>query len=212
MINSQERERKKISRELHDELGQLLTAITLNLRGIEDSLQLDVNDEIMERLSESKQITEKISDKIHDIIYDLRPSILDDMGLIPTLEWYAEKFEKRTGSDVYLQTDNVEQLLYPEIEIIIYRIIQEALTNTAKHADADKVWIAIKKQKSKLKIKIKDDGKGFDVDRLNRVKVGEMGMGLIGIRQRLSSINGTLDIKSKKEKGTSLIIRIPIGE
>lgn len=210
IIKSQEEERKRISQYLHDDLGQYLTAVSINLSTItEGQLSNDCDPALIQRIEETIQTVNIISDKIHGMVYDLRPAILDDLGLIRTLEWYIERFEDRTNISVCMELSKVNHRFNRNIEIILYRIIQEALNNIAKHSNARKVNINISKIETLLWIIIQDDGEGFNVEKLNSKPVTNKGMGIPGIRERLLAIDGELQIESKIGKGTKLSINIP---
>lgn len=212
ILKTQEEERRNISRDLHDDLGQHLTAISINLAAIKNNIKENDNPTTMERLEDSLKSVDVISKRIHDMVHELRPAILDDLGLIKTIKWYIKQFRRRTGISVSLNISDFKKRLDPELEIALYRIIQEALNNVAKHAEAGKVDITIIKDIHKLKILIKDNGKGFDSTLLNTNPLENSGMGIPGMRERLLGVNGKLKIDSKHGFGTKLIIIIPEGE
>ena len=193
-------------------MGQALTAIAINLTTLKNSLEPDCEQQAKERLTESIQIVQNMSKSLHELILQLRPSILDDLGLIPTVRWYLNQFEQRTKIAVHLQTSGMKRRVPGEIETAIYRIIQEALTNVAKHAKAANIQILINRQKAGFKMVIQDDGRGFDLKLLTKVSLQKRGVGLLGIRERLLSVNGRVDLSSEKGKGTRLEIMIPLGE
>lgn len=212
LIHAQEEERQKISQELHDELGQMLTAVSINLSFIDKLITEECNPQIRERLEDSLKIVDTMSKQLNEMILDLHPSMLDDLGLVPTLRWYVKRFEDRTQIKVNLHVTHSKQQLTKEIETILYRIIQEALTNTAKHAKAENIQISINRKNTSLKVTIQDDGQGFDIEKVSRLPVHERGSGLTGMRERLLTLNGKLDISSKKGKGAQLEIIIPLGD
>jgi len=212
LMNTLEEERKRISQELHDEMGQALTAIAINLSTLSNSMKSEGDVQIKERLTESIEIVQSMSKSLHELILQLRPSILDDLGLIPTLCWYLNQFEHRTKIAVQLRTSGMKSRVPGEIETAIYRIIQEALTNVAKHAKAVNIHIVIDRKRTGLKLVIQDDGRGFDLKILTKVSLRKRGVGLLGIRERLFSVNGKLNLSSEKGKGTRLEVMIPLGE
>ena len=160
-------------------------------------------------MEESIRSVDSISDKIHEIVYQLRPSILDDLGLIRTVKWYVKQYKKRTNISVAMEISNIEKRLNPAIEILLYRVIQEGLTNITKHADANNVKIVMRKDSKSLKVIIADDGKGFDPEKLTKNPLDNSGLGITGIRERLLDVDGKLKIDSKIGKGTKLIVIIP---
>jgi len=209
LINSQEEERKRISRELHDELGQALTAITLDLKIIERALDPETDQVIAQRISETRVIADEIDQKISELALDLRPSLLDDLGLIPTINWYVERYAKRAEVEIKLEVNDQEKRLSSEIETALYRIIQEALTNVARHARAKKVKLRLDQQPETVTLTIEDDGRGFDLDELQNTGSSPQGLGLTGMKDRLSLLGGRLDIQSKPGEGTRIEIEIP---
>ncbi|MBD3415046.1 MAG: PAS domain S-box protein [Candidatus Aminicenantes bacterium] len=212
LMHAQEEERQKISQELHDELGQMLTALSINLSSLDKLRTKEYDSQIRERLEESIQLVDTMSEQLNEMILNLRPSMLDDLGLIPTLRWYVKQFKDRNQSKVNLRVTPSKQQLTKDIETVLYRIIQEALTNTAKHAQAENVQVSINRRKASLKVTIQDDGQGFDAEKVSSLPVHEQGSGLTGMRERLLTVNGRLNISSKKGQGTRLDIIIPLGE
>ena len=157
-------------------------------------------------------LVEKTIDDTHRISYDLRPYLLDDFGLVSALRWHAENFQERTGIETSLQTQGAEKKLSPAMETLIYRITQEALTNILKHAEAKKVGILLSFHEELIDLTIKDNGKGFNIEKVQRShQYDKGGLGLFGIRERLAPYNGTLSIESSKGEGTKLIVQIPAG-
>jgi len=210
LINSQEEERKRISQELHDELGQALTAINLDLNVIEREMGPETPPDIKTRISETRTVASELDQKIGDLALDLRPSMLDDLGFFPTLNWYVERFAKRAEIDVDVDIIGQRKRLAPVIETALYRITQEALTNVAKHARATKVIMRINRQRKKIIMSIEDDGRGFVSDRLQEPIAPSQRLGLIGMGERISLIGGQLDIHSLPGEGTRIEIEIPL--
>lgn len=205
IIATQEEEKKRISRELHDEIGQALTAININVEVLENS---DFGSNGKNRLIEIKDLIEKTIDNIHRISYDLRPYMLDEFGLISALRWFTDTYHERTGIDVLIHIEGEEQKLPQAIDTLIYRITQEALTNVSKHANAQRVEILIDYQKDTVGLTLKDDGRGFDQDKIMPPHRGMRGLGLFGIRERLALFDGNLSIESMPGKGTTLCARV----
>lgn len=206
----QEAERKQLARELHDEMGQALTAISINLAAIERELSPDCLSRIKERLTESSLLTEQTLEQIRELSSNLRPTTLDDLGLVPTLRWYINRYEKRVNIRTEFEVINLENRLSIEIETALYRIVQEALTNVARHAQANIVRLLLRGKKSSVVAFIEDDGQGFDVVKVIDREVPETGMGLLGIRERVILLGGTFNIQSTPGQGTQLSLEIPM--
>lgn len=209
VMKVQEKERKRISLELHDEIGQALSAMSISL----ELLQRDGNvsaTEYNQKLDDVKKLVEKTVDDVHRISYNLRPYLLDNFGLVSALRWYTENYAKRSGTEVALQVEGEWEKLPPVLETAIYRVVQEALTNVSKHAKASRVFISISYCPASIAIQIEDNGCGFEVEK--QVRKGVLiqgGLGLFGITERVSAFGGTFSIGSKKGAGTRLSIRVP---
>jgi PAS domain S-box-containing protein len=210
LISSQEAERKRISQELHDEFGQALTAISLDLGILERQLDPRHSPEIQERMADLRQTVDQLDQMIGELALDLRPSLLDDLGLLPTLNWYLERFSQRTETKVEIEVSGEEERLPTEIETALYRIIQEALTNVAKHAEASVIVLKLNHQPDKMTASIEDDGKGFDLNELHNAKTPFQGLGLIGMGDRTALLGGQLDIQSIPGEGTKIEVVIPL--
>jgi len=197
-----ENERAFISREIHDELGQSMTALKLDLKMMHK--YVGTNPEAIMKLD---SIIELVSDTIKDvqrISSDLRPGILDDLGLISSIEWYCEEFEKRTGIKCNLKLDNSDYS-DSQIKLTFFRILQETLTNVIRHANASSVNIKLHKSLKGATLTIQDNGIGIPEEKIESHK----SLGLISIRERVRQLNGKLDISSKKGDGTKLTVFIP---
>ena len=210
IINAQEAERKKISRELHDEFGQTLTAMKINLAAIEKESHFSDTPLVRERLSETNALVEQILDQVRELSLDLRPTMLDDLGLVPTLRWYLNSYAKRLKIKTDFEVINFKKRLDSETETVLYRVFQEALTNVARHAQASRVCISLKRRKSIVVAFVEDDGRGFDAKVISERESPEHGTGLLGIRERVAFSGGTMNIQSSPGKGTKLSIEIPL--
>lgn len=210
ILSVQEDERKRISRELHDETGQALTAIKINLKMIESNFTKDGHD-AKKIIADTKKILTQIMKDIQRLSYDLRPPMIDDLGMIPALQSYAGRFAERTGINVVVKPALVTQRFPQEVEISLYRIIQEALTNVVKHSKAKNVIIELLEEGTALIVKVEDDGCGFDVDEVWKGRLNKGALGLIGIRERATSLRGNLEINTAHGKGTKLIISLPLA-
>ncbi|MCF7875794.1 PAS domain S-box protein [Candidatus Bipolaricaulota bacterium] len=212
LINTQEEEMKRISRELHDELGQTLTGLSMNLFQMKEIVAKNGKSKVKSRLGESLELAEDLSDRLDEIVSELRPTMLDDLGLVPTLRWYLKKLNKRTDISIDLQLAELNADLTGEVETVLYRVTQEALTNVAKHSNADTARVKMDELDSGLQLSIEDDGRGFETNSLTSSKPKQGEFGLTGIRERLYAVNGRLQINSNQGEGTRLEITIPLGE
>jgi len=208
IIEAQEMERRRISRELHDEIGQALYAIKFNLEMIDKDLPRMPSD-IQARLGEAKTLSSQTLNAMRQLSQDLRPTMLDDLGLIPTLRWYIQNFSNRLNIHSNFEAVGFEEKLSPQIETAFYRIVQEALNNIAKHAQADRVEVTLVKRDSRIDASIHDNGKGFDPEKVLHSGSPERGFGIVGIQERVSLLGGQMDIQSRPGFGTLLHIEIP---
>ncbi len=212
LVKTQEAERRRLSLELHDEMGQALTAIKIDLSTIEKDLPSEVEQSITERLAETNHLVDGLIDQIHEISLDLRPKMLDDLGLKPTLNWYSNRFAKRQNIPVRFEAGDLKKRLAPEYETVLYRVTQETLTNIAKYARADNVKIDLKETNNFIRLTIEDDGIGFDLDEVTGREPDKRGSGLIGIQERGATLNGKLEIQSAPDKGTRITLQFPVEE
>jgi len=208
IIEAQENERTRISRELHDEIGQALTAIKFNLDMIEKELP-QTSTPILGRLGEARSLSNQTLTAMRQLSMDLRPTMLDDLGLIPTLRWYIQNFSNRLNICSNFQAIGFEEKLPPQIETAIYRIVQEAMNNIAKHAKADHFEIILEHRDSIISVSIKDNGKGFDLESVLHPESPERGFGIIGMQERVSLLEGRIDIQSRPGLGTHIHIEVP---
>jgi PAS domain S-box-containing protein len=210
LINAQEAERKRISQELHDQMGQALTAMSINLAAIGKELPSDLAPTIRERLAETSTLADQTLEQVRELSLDLRPSMLDDLGLVPTLRWYVNRYAKRLDIEVELEVIDLKERLPAEMETVLYRAVQEALTNVARHGQANKVRIHLERAKSQVSAFIEDNGQGFEAEEVARRTAPERGIGLLGIRERVISQGGRFSIQSRPGQGTRLSLEIPL--
>jgi signal transduction histidine kinase len=206
VIASQEEERKRIARELHDEASQALAALLLAL---ETSINVAPG-EVRERLHRMKAMADKTLDSIHRLIFDLRPSVLDDLGLPSALRWVAESRLEPMGIDLSFEVVGEERRLAPEVETNLFRIAQEAISNITRHAEAETVKITLEFGDRLVQLQIQDDGKGFAPDEVVRYAEEARGLGLLGMKERAVLLNGTLTVHSEPGKGTRIGTELPI--
>jgi len=206
LVNAQEEERRSIARELHDEIGQALTAIKVELAVVERAL--DTQARTRNVLGEARAITDHALQTVRDLSQLLHPPLLDDLGLAATLDWYLGSFSKRTGIAAELLREEADERLAPEIEMCLYRITQEALTNVAKHANATSCRVYLQRLTETVRLKVEDNGKGFDVRQVMARHL-RSGLGLLGVQERVSEFGGTFRIESEPGQGTRLIVELP---
>jgi signal transduction histidine kinase len=209
IIDTQENERKRISRELHDETGQALTSLMVGLKSVED---LTDNTKVKEKTSELRALAAQTLNDIHHLSTELRPSILDDHGLVAAIKKYTKEYSSNIGINVdFHVSELVDKRLPPEVELVVYRIVQEALTNIAKYADAKNVSVILKYRGTKLITIIEDDGRGFDVDAV-MLSAGEQNLGIFGMHERALLIGGKLEIESQLGEGSTVFLELPMNE
>jgi signal transduction histidine kinase len=206
VITAQEDERKRIARELHDETTQSLAVLVM---GVESALQTLPAGGPAPRLEEVKALAVHILDEVHRLILDLRPSVLDDLGLFSAVRWYAERNLSPRGISVRCELGSApSRRLAPEVEIAVFRICQEALSNVLRHAQAESVLIQLEADDRELRIDIEDDGRGFDPAGADRG--GRPHYGIMGIRERAEILGGTARIESAPGRGTRVDVRVPL--
>lgn len=206
LISAQEAERIRIARELHDETSQALTSIMVGLAALRSRLPAD-QDDIRLKLAELQELTTDTLDGIHNLIHGLRPTLLDSLGMVEAIKCYAESHLKEVGIKSNFETTGVERRLSPEVEIAVFRIFQEAITNIIKHSGAGSVGLRLEFKGEALYLKVKDDGKGFDPNTL----AGRRGLGLQGMVERADLLGGNLTVCSRPHWGTSVEAVIPVG-
>jgi len=204
LIQTQEAERKSLSRDLHDAVGQMLTGMGMALSNFE-SLQPGLTEKSREQLEDAKHLNADTIRLVRDLAMGLRPSMLDDIGLGPALQWQAREFSRRSGVPAVVQLDGVLAGLPDEHRTCVYRVVQEALTNCVRHAEAKGVRVSVHGRSDVVNLTIQDDGIGFNPDHPLRE-----GLGLIGIRERIRQLGGTLTITSQTQKGTILKVELPL--
>jgi signal transduction histidine kinase len=203
LVQAQEVERKSLSRELHDEVGQMLTALGIELANL-NALRSSDQEGLRARIEDAKRLNTDAMRVIRDLAMGLRPSMLDDLGLAPALEWQGREFSRHTGVPATVEVDGVLDDLPETHRTCIYRVVQEALTNCAKHAKAKNVSVSVHGRANSVEVVIEDNGIGF----LAASRAG--GLGLLDIEERAQELGGTLRIISQPGKGTTLRVLIPV--
>jgi two-component system sensor histidine kinase UhpB len=206
VLHAQEEERRRIARELHDETSQALNALLLSIEMVEECVQGGGGgtDEPASRLQASKQLTVQTLDAIHNLAFDLRPTMLDDLGLLPSVRWYAKRQSETYGLQIAVEADELDQRLPDETEVALFRIVQEGLANVAKHAGATLARVELKRSPDGIELTVQDNGRGFDAEQVPGDRLG-----LFGIQERVSLLGGTLDVDSGRGRGTRLLVRVP---
>jgi signal transduction histidine kinase len=203
VVQAQEEERRRLARELHDETGQALASILLGLKTLEESKDVGDLKHSVEALRE--RVVETLRD-VRRLAVELRPAALDDFGLEPALERLTSGFAEQTGIKVELESRLKDDRLPEEVETVLYRIVQEALTNIVKHAQAEQVSIVVTQKAGSIGAIIEDDGRGFDPKR-----DVDGGIGILGMRERVALLDGSLTIESSRDAGTTLVVEVPLS-
>lgn len=206
LIEVQEEERQRIARELHDQIGQVLTAVRINLHAIQDVCNTP---EATAYIDDNISVIDEALRQVRDLSVDLRPPLLDDIGLGMALRWYAERQLKRTGTraEVVIELPDQNERFSRDLETACFRIAQEALTNVVRHARAKRVLLLLQKQRRELTLLIADDGVGFDVIALRATAPRSATLGLVGMQERAHAAGGSIDITSERSKGTQVRAR-----
>jgi signal transduction histidine kinase len=211
LIHTQEEERKRLAREIHDEVGQSLSSIALNIELTQRSLE-DQASQAIEHLRQASAMVSETTDHMYDLILGLRPSALDDLGLIPAIKVQIQRTLEPAEISYELQTSDLPKRLPPQLETVLFRLFQEAITNVLRHANATHVILSIEKKHNIVVGKIIDDGIGFDPELTVVSKPDEGGLGLLGMRERVDQFNGQIEIQSNPGTGTSIFIYIPFED
>lgn len=208
LVDIQELERRRFSRELHDQVGQNLTALSINLDILRNQLSGDASAGYRSRLDDSVALLESTAGAIENVMSELRPPMLDDYGLLAALQWYGTGFSGRTGIEVKVHGDENMERMAPETEIALFRITQEALNNVAKHARARSVDIRLARSGSQFAMSVSDDGIGFDAAPTSNSR-RRPGLGMVTMRERTQAIGGQFEFGAAPGRGTRVMVRIP---
>ena len=202
LVEAQETERRSLARELHDEIGQALSAVLVELRNLSSGLMTQSEEQLSRHVETIRGLVENTVRTVRNMSLLLRPSMLDDLGLIPALRWQAREVSRQTGMDVTVSMDLLSDDLPDEYKTCIYRVVQEALHNCSRHSNATAVRIQVVQEAHQLKLSIRDNGKGFDVK-------NSKGLGLLGIEERLAHLGGRCEIHSAPGSDTVIAIELP---
>jgi signal transduction histidine kinase len=209
VIGAQEEERKRLARELHDETCQKVAALGIR---IETALGAGTPDEMRERLGDARALASRTLEDIHRVIFDLRPSVLDDLGLLSAIRWYATRQLEPKGISVRFDFPDAEVHLPPEVETALFRTVQEAINNIARHSQAESALIEIDARPGELLIEVEDDGQGFDVESVSAPSESGRGLGLLGLRERMELLGGSVEVDSSPGDGTRVAFRVRVGQ
>ncbi len=206
IVNAQESERQRLSRQMHDGPAQALSNFILQAEIATRLLSVDV-DQARDELNSLKASAMRTFQKVRNFIFELRPMMLDDLGLIPTIRRYSETFKEQSGIEMNLLVSGTERRLEPYLEVMVFRALQELLGNASRHSHASVVKVYVDVGDSLIKVSVDDNGKGFDVDTLNE----SSSLGLKLIRDRVEMLGGSFDIDSSAGKGTRVVFSVPAG-
>jgi PAS domain S-box-containing protein len=210
VVTAQEDERRRVARELHDQLGQSVSAIRLGLATLTNLAQPRTH--VPDTITRLQQLATQLDEDVDRLALQLRPSALDDLGLLAAVQQHVDEWSERYQIPTDLQTTGLEHARLPaELEIVVYRVIQEALTNVLKHANAQYVSIVLERESNQVSLIVEDDGRGFDAEAMQHPRDAERRLGLLGMRERVALVNGTFTLESTPERGTSLFVRIPLS-
>jgi PAS domain S-box-containing protein len=207
LAEAREDEQRRLARDLHDRVGENLTALSINLEMARSGVPEDASSSTRSYLDEALVLVDKTADCVRDVMADLRPPILDDYGLVATLHWYGSRFESWTGITVTVEGEEPDPRLAEQAEINLFRIAQEVLTNVAKHSHAAHVLVTVKEQSETVRVVIADDGVGFDPARVDRPHNGQ-GWGLINMAERTEAMGGRFRVESRPQYGTRVIVEV----
>ncbi len=208
LAEAEEIERHRIAQVLHDRVGQNLTALGINLNLIRAFVEKGDTKEVQSRIDDSLDLVDGTTDRIRSVMADLRPPMLDDYGLVPTLEWYGEKFSQRSGIKLAIVAASDFPRQSPRIENTFFRIAQEALNNAAKHAEAGHVTLSLSLDDEVVRMVISDDGVGFDPSYSQEIDEEKFGWGLLTMNERAEAVGANCQIESRPGEGTRVIIEV----
>jgi signal transduction histidine kinase len=211
IVTTQEEERSRIARDMHDQLGQQLTALRLQIATLADDAAVDSR--LARAIEGIQESAARLDAEVGFLAWELRPAALDDLGFVAATRNFIAEWSRHYNIPAELHAGNLEaRRLSPEVETNLYRITQEALNNICKHADPKSVNIVVEKRKNEIVLVIEDDGKGFDPGNPPPSHERGRGLGLVGMRERAALVGGTLEIESNPDAGTTIFARVPVKE
>ena len=203
LVSAQESERQRISRELHDEIGQILSAIMLALGNLRSALQAGNMDEALRQVQLVEDMTSRNVSMVRNLSLLLRPTMLDDLGLIPALRWFAREVSRTSPLQVEVAVVECPDDLPEEHRTCVFRVVQEAIRNASRHSGARQARIFVSRQGDRLRVSVQDDGKGFNPR-------GETGLGILGMEERVARLGGKLHVESERGRGTIVWFELPL--
>jgi len=206
VISAQEEERRRLARELHDETCQKLAALGIHL---DAALASEAPAVRREQLADARALAAQTVEDVHAVIFDLRPSVLDDLGLLPAIRWYAARKLEPLGIAVRCEFDEIDERLAPEVETSVFRAVQEAINNVARHSRAENVVIEATARDGWIEVQVEDDGIGFEPAETSAPSESGRGLGLLGLHERIELAGGSVQIESTPGDGTSVRMRVP---
>ncbi|MBN1450832.1 MAG: sensor histidine kinase [Anaerolineales bacterium] len=210
-INAQEEERRAIAQSLHDDTGQALSMLIIHLDRIDERIQ-PRQKELKKQVTDARALASNSLTELRRILSGLRPAILDDLGLVPAIRWFARANLEQVGIHVVVKAPSVPLELSPAMTTTLFRIVQEAVSNIVRHAGARSVTIILQLNGGSVNLHVEDDGRGFDPSHASRDAVELQKLGLLGIRERAELLGGEVQVESAPERGTRLQVSIPLGE
>jgi signal transduction histidine kinase len=201
LVDAQETERRSISRELHDEIGQALGVLLVDIGRLSSTLPHD-RPEMKTQLDSMKSVAERTFQAVRNIALLLRPSMLDDLGLVAALEWQGREVSRRSEIEVTVESENVPEDLPDEYRICIYRLVQEALNNAVRHSGARNTKVTVEHSAERITVRVRDDGRGFDPNRTR-------GLGILGMEERVKRLAGTFTVESRPGQGATVTAELP---
>ncbi len=209
LMHVQEQERRTLAHDLHDEVGTALTALKMNLQTMQRVIDITP---IADAVSDSLGILDSLLKRVRDLSLDLRPSLLDDLGLVPAIRWYVMRQAERAGIEAHVEAEVVPQELPADKAVVCFRIVQEAVTNVLRHAGASRLDVTLRTAGSGFELRIKDNGAGFPVSESMAGSADRWTLGLLGMRERARALGGTLAIHSGRGRGTEVLAHIPLKD
>jgi len=210
ILRAQEEERKRIARELHDETAQSLTSIVVNLVAVEQLAGSNgIDEQLRDRLRMTKEVAQRTLDETRRLMMDLRPSVLDDLGLVPALRWFISQRVLPAGLKADFEATGLTERLPEELETALFRILQEAINNVVKHARARNVTVRLSREDGCIKGVVSDDGQGFHVVHMVGKPVRDRGLGLFGMQERAALVGGKVEVESAPGRGTTVRVTVP---
>ncbi|HLC34759.1 MAG TPA: ATP-binding protein [Anaerolineales bacterium] len=208
VISAQEEERKRIARGMHDDTGQAISTLIIGLERMAGMVPPEAP-ELAKRIAATREIATRTLEDLRTVVYGLRPTMLDDLGLAPAIRWYARSQFEEAGTQLVLDLPDGLARATPEVETTVFRIAQEAVNNVKRHAGAQRVAIALRVEAGWLELRVQDDGRGFDVQRTSQEALRLRRFGLMGMKERVDLVGGSLQVESQPGRGTQLVARIP---